>query len=540
MIETELKITLDAAGARAAAPAPGARRRCALAPRRTERAGLGLLRHRGPRRWRPAGIALRLRRVGRRWVQTIKRKAGGTAASGLFAHRENERPAPGGRLVLDGPDPDGALADVAAAAGGAPLAPVFETRVRAAASSGCAAPGGGEVELALDGGEIVAGEARAPIREAELELIGRRGRGGLRGGAAAVPAGPVRFAAPNKAARGYRLARRRAPSAPLAPRHAGDARLSTARRRSRRWRATCCATASRRSPTTWWWSPTATTTRGRTSCASGCGGCARRWRCSAPSLGEAAMAPLSRRGARPRAGGRAAARRRRADRRGGRAGGGARARRAGAGGAGSRRSRRGARRCGPRCARRSPGRRRSASCSTSARSSRARGWLAPSDYAQTERLATPIAEVAPAMLDKRHRQGAEARQAASADARRRGAARAAQGAEEAALRGRHARADLSGKQVAAYLKALKELQDSFGSLNDAAMARGVLTGPEAPAPADPAAQRGGRLGARHARGPGRRRPAAALRPLGAAARGGAVLGVKRARVPASDSCSTIQ
>ena len=44
-------------------------------------------------------------------------------------------------------------------------------------------------------------------------------------------------------------------------------------------------------------------------------------------------------------------------------------------------------------------------------------------------------------------------------------------------------------QVAGYLRTLKDLQDSFGSLNDAAMARACLTGPEAPAPADPAAQR---------------------------------------------------
>jgi CHAD domain-containing protein len=45
-------------------------------------------------------------------------------------------------------------------------------------------------------------------------------------------------------------------------------------------------------------------------------------------------------------------------------------------------------------------------------------------------------------------------------------------------------------EVGPYLKALKALQDSFGSLNDAAMAQASLTGPEAPAPSDPAAQRG--------------------------------------------------
>ena len=41
-----------------------------------------------------------------------------------------------------------------------------------------------------------------------------------------------------------------------------------------------------------------------------------------------------------------------------------------------------------------------------------------------------------------------------------------------------------------YLRALKELQDSFGSMNDAVMAGEALTGPDAPGATDPAAQRG--------------------------------------------------
>ncbi len=46
-----------------------------------------------------------------------------------------------------------------------------------------------------------------------------------------------------------------------------------------------------------------------------------------------------------------------------------------------------------------------------------------------------------------------------------------------------------GGRTRAYLRALKELQDSFGSLNDAVMAGEALTGPDAPGAADPAAQR---------------------------------------------------
>jgi CHAD domain-containing protein len=46
-----------------------------------------------------------------------------------------------------------------------------------------------------------------------------------------------------------------------------------------------------------------------------------------------------------------------------------------------------------------------------------------------------------------------------------------------------------GGRTARYLRALKELQDSFGSLNDATMAGEALTGPEAPGAASPAVQR---------------------------------------------------
>ena len=47
-----------------------------------------------------------------------------------------------------------------------------------------------------------------------------------------------------------------------------------------------------------------------------------------------------------------------------------------------------------------------------------------------------------------------------------------------------------GRKFADYLGSLKELQDAFGSLNDAAMAGTVLSGPEAPGAGDAAAQRG--------------------------------------------------
>jgi inorganic triphosphatase YgiF len=190
MIETELKIALDAA-AEAKLRRHPALAGLRAAPRRTETL-VSVYFDTADHALATARIALRLRKVGRRWVQTVKRGSGGSIA-GLFSNVEVERPAPGGRLALNGPDPEGVFAAVAAASDGAPLAPVFETRVRRTVER-LKAPGGGEVELAIDKGEIVAGEARAPIREAELELTDG-GAGALRRVeqvGARLPAGPRR------------------------------------------------------------------------------------------------------------------------------------------------------------------------------------------------------------------------------------------------------------------------------------------------------------------------------------------------------------
>ena len=150
MIETELKITLDAAAL------ARLRRHPALAgmraaPRRTETL-VSIYYDTADQALAAAGVALRLRRVGRHWVQTVKRKNGRAGGSGLFANDETECPAPGGRLALRGPDPDGALAAVAEAAAGAPLSPVFETRVERTTER-LRTPDGSEVEVALDRGE---------------------------------------------------------------------------------------------------------------------------------------------------------------------------------------------------------------------------------------------------------------------------------------------------------------------------------------------------------------------------------------------------
>jgi inorganic triphosphatase YgiF len=113
------------------------------------------------------GVAFRLRRSGRRWIQSIK--GGGSAAAGLHRRYEWETP-------VAKPQPDftkisnpslielfdnGDLREQ--------MRPLFITeckrRVRTLRLSG-----GGEAELCLDQGRIVAGEASMPFCEIELEL----------------------------------------------------------------------------------------------------------------------------------------------------------------------------------------------------------------------------------------------------------------------------------------------------------------------------------------------------------------------------------
>jgi inorganic triphosphatase YgiF len=147
-------------------------------------------------------MALRVRRIGRRWVQTLKTES---KASALSSRGEWEVPAPRGRLdVLRFPQTP--LSELLQSHPGAELRPAFRTRFRRTLWQA----DDGAVEIALDEGEIVAGERRAPILELELELksgaaerlyrlaqeLAGRGRTAL----ALCPA------VDSKAVRGYRLA----------------------------------------------------------------------------------------------------------------------------------------------------------------------------------------------------------------------------------------------------------------------------------------------------------------------------------------------
>jgi len=117
-----------------------------------------------------------------------------------------------------------------------------------------------------------------------------------------------------------------------------------------------------------------------------------------------------------------------------------------------------------------------------------RGWLEPSDYGQTARLARPIGEMAPKLLRKRWRKakalGEDIRELEPEELH----------SLRKALKKLRYTVDMliglyPGKRSVGFLAALKDLQDSFGSLNDAAMAEARLAGPDPVAPDDPAVQR---------------------------------------------------
>jgi len=147
-------------------------------------------------------MGLPVRRIGGRWVQTLKTEA---RAGALASRGEWEVPAPRGRLE-PGRFADTPLAALLQAHPGARLQPAFRTRFRRTVRHA----GGGAIEVALDEGEIAAGERRAPILELELELksggIDALYRLALDLAGKGSDALALLPAVDSKAARGYRLA----------------------------------------------------------------------------------------------------------------------------------------------------------------------------------------------------------------------------------------------------------------------------------------------------------------------------------------------
>jgi len=480
MIEVELKVTLDAEE-EARLRRHAALTRLRTEPRRTETL-VSVYFDTPDHALARAGIALRLRKVGRRWVQTIKR--GREGGDGLFSHQEIERPAPGGRLALNGPDPEGVYRSIAEVTGERPLAPVFETRIRRTRET-LRTEDGSEIELAIDSGEVVAGEASEPIHEAELEL--QAGKVGAVYDLARTlfSHGPVLLAADNKAAHGYRVARGE-PAPGLRPRNAGvlaygpEATVESVARDVFRdchgQIATNLVVVAR-----------SDATEGPHQLRVGLRRLRTAFSVFGPSLGAEALRPLSEAARRL---GQVVGRLRDMDVMVEEVVAGAVSRGLDAEAREALvrvlEAQRGAVRAEVRAALATP--ETVAFVFDLGRMIEGRGWLEPSDYSQTARLATPIAQLAPALLDKRHgkviKRGRKIRKLHE------------EGLHELRKELKKLRytADVldpiyPGKKVTAFLKSLKQLQDTFGSLNDAAMVHAILAGPDAPGRDDPAAQR---------------------------------------------------
>ncbi len=432
-----------------------------------------------------AGIALRLRKTGRRWVQTVKRKpAGAKGVHGLFAHQEVEAAAPGGRLTLDGPDEAGVYAAIAAAAGAAEPKPVFETQVRRIIERLRTASG--EVEVAIDRGSIIASERSEPIREVEIELVKGDVRAVFEVAKVLFETGPLRFATQNKAARGYALARAETPKDPFLARNAGlmrygpDVPVETAARDVLR---DCFAQIAHNMVVV----AESDASEGPHQLRVGLRRLRTAFAVFGPSLGPGSVAALS---VEARRLGKVVGELRDLDVLIGEVV-------AAHAGRGLDRPAREALAAALEERRRNV--RASVRSALAAPETigfvldlgqliEARGWLAPSDYSQTERLATPLGSLAPNLM--RARSAKVARKARGL--------RHLDDEELHDLRKELKKlryiADIldpvfAEKNVKAYIQALKRLQDTFGGLNDMTMAAQYLTGPEAPGRANPDIQR---------------------------------------------------
>jgi inorganic triphosphatase YgiF len=144
-------------------------------------------------------IALRLRRVGYHWVQTLK--AAAPAVGALSARPEWEAQVMGNTpdLAVLPPEALALLADIDLAS----LAPVFVTEVKRATWQ--VAVGDTAMEIALDQGEVRAGDQIEPICEIELELKSGPPDGLFVAALDLLERVPLRVDSRSKAARGYLL-----------------------------------------------------------------------------------------------------------------------------------------------------------------------------------------------------------------------------------------------------------------------------------------------------------------------------------------------
>lgn len=148
------------------------------------------------------GIAVRLRQAAGNWVQTVKTR--GEATGGLHQRPEWEFPSNGRDLCFEQISDLRVRAVLESPTVRPRLIPVFRTRFRRWARL-LVLPDGGRIELALDQGEILVGEASEAISEVELELKAGHADALFQLALALLPQLALFPEQRSKAERGYRL-----------------------------------------------------------------------------------------------------------------------------------------------------------------------------------------------------------------------------------------------------------------------------------------------------------------------------------------------
>ncbi len=149
-------------------------------------------------------IALRLRHDGTGWIQSVKAQQ--QLSGGMMEAVEDERPLIGPTPDLDAIAEPQIRAEITQTLADATPVPAFETRFTRRARR-LALPNLGTVELAIDQGEICAGDRSEPISEVEIELVAGNPRAVFEVARLLFPDGGVLLARNSKADRGAQLAR---------------------------------------------------------------------------------------------------------------------------------------------------------------------------------------------------------------------------------------------------------------------------------------------------------------------------------------------
>ena len=145
------------------------------------------------------GLSLRIRLSDGKRIQTVK--TAGANGAGLFARTEWESAVADDKPILDDTTPVRALIGDAVD----DVAPLFEVQVTRRTWQ--VREGASLIELAVDRGEVVAGDRRAPLCEVELELKDGDPDALFAFARRIDAVAPVRLGVLSKAERGYRLTR---------------------------------------------------------------------------------------------------------------------------------------------------------------------------------------------------------------------------------------------------------------------------------------------------------------------------------------------